>query len=727
MKAQKPHSKLDKLKDIIAKWGEAHIPFYVISFIVVVAILAFGVVPEHASWEIGKVATQDLIADRSVSFEDTQATQALQAEALQGFEEPITIDLQEFNRTTLATFDKRYDALLAILFPAGEEGEEGAEGEADAALPETAPDAQRQALAEQLKITLSDDQWTRLQNTDKDRLDMLHAHVVGMMSDVASLGVSSDDVAQAENTIRNRIMEFSSFSDSEKVIFLALLDGVVMVPTAKVDQRQADIQKNAILQEVDPVHHTIQKGQLIVSRGDVITPTQYDAIRALDYTSDGSRITVILGLVILVFLVYFLIHVYLRHFLLTYNAPKWRQWYIIILTVILLAVLSFPVVTAISITANEDIASQVGFMIPIPAAAMLIGVLIGGRVAVLTLLMLSVLLGVYTGNVYFLFAAVAGGMVGIVQTKRVARRGDLNYATLYISLAVSLVVIAHGLITGLSVREILLGLVFALGNGFLSVVLTIGVLPFLESAFRVTTSLTLLELADPSMPLLRRLSEEAPGTYHHSILVANLAENAALAIEADSLLVRTAAYYHDVGKLKRPAFFSENQMSGENPHDKIGPSLSTLIITAHVKDGVAMAKEAKIPETIIDLMAQHHGDTTVAYFYNKAKEEDEDIPEENFRYHQRKPQTREAAILMMADTVEAAVRSQAGKLTAGEMSGFIRQLIDQKQADGQFEECDLTFRDLRKIGDAFTKIMTGVYHKRIEYPDQKQLRKQLEG
>lgn len=713
MDPQENKSPLQGLRKIPFSLGESHLPYYLISYLVIVLIMAFGVVPEHVSWEVGKVATQDLVADRSITYEDTQATQALKDQALQGFEEPHTIDLQDFNRSTLGAFDNRYDTLVDLLF--AEDGKDSLSSE------ET-----RQAIADKLKITLSDDQWAQMKNLKKDRLDMAHAHVVGLMSDVAGLGVTALEINEAEAAVRNQIMGQVSFSDLEKVLLLGLFEGVSLYPTSKVDYVQSEAQKKALINELEPVRHTLQKGQLIVSRGDVITSSQFDAIRALDYTSDASRLTVISGLAVLVALIFFLIQSYLRHFLLSYNAPKWRTWYLIVLMVTTIAVMSFPLVTAISLPGGEDIAAQVGYMIPIPAAAILIGVLIGGRVAVLTLLMMSLLLGLYTGDVYVMFASVAGGMAGIVQTKRVRRRGDFNYATLYIGFAVGLVVLAHGLIVGLGLREILVGLGLALGNGFLSVILAIGILPFFESAFKVTTSLTLLELADPSMPLLRRLSEEAPGTYHHSILVANLAENAALAIEADSLLVRTAAYYHDVGKLKRPAFFSENQLTDENPHDKIGASLSTLIITAHVKDGVALAREAKVPETIIDLMAQHHGDTLVAYFYNKAREEDEDVLEENFRYHYKKPQSREAAILMMADTVEAAVRSRAGKLSAGEISGFIRQLIDAKEADGQFEECDLTFRDLRKIGDAFTKIMTGVYHKRIEYPDQKQLRKQLE-
>jgi putative nucleotidyltransferase with HDIG domain len=244
-----------------------------------------------------------------------------------------------------------------------------------------------------------------------------------------------------------------------------------------------------------------------------------------------------------------------------------------------------------------------------------------------------------------------------------------------------------------------------------------GVLPYLENIFGITTSIKLLELANPSQPLLKKLMTEAPGTYHHCIMVGNLGEAAAEAIGANGLEVRLGAYYHDIGKLKRPYFFAENQFSGNNPHNNMTPQLSTLIITSHVKDGIEMAKEAKLPPIIIQMIAQHHGDSLVSFFYSKAKETDPQAKERDYRYEQPKPQTKEAAILMMADTVEAAVRSKKNA-TPGQIEGFIRTLIKGKLNDGQFDECELTFRDLELIAEAFTRVINGIYHKRIEYPPQ---------
>ena len=206
-------------------------------------------------------------------------------------------------------------------------------------------------------------------------------------------------------------------------------------------------------------------------------------------------------------------------------------------------------------------------------------------------------------------------------------------------------------------------------------------------------------------------------------MVANLAEAAALRIGADAQLVRTAAYYHDIGKIKRPEFFSENQMTDFNPHDKISPNLSYLILTTHVKDGVALAKEARLPKTIIDIISQHHGNTVVGYFYHKAKKLDPEVKADDFRYPQKRPQTREAAILMIADTVEAAVRSSINHLNHAQVAGFIRTLINDKMNDKQFIECNLTYRDLNEITDEMVRMINSMYHKRVAYPDKKSLLK----
>jgi putative nucleotidyltransferase with HDIG domain len=217
---------------------------------------------------------------------------------------------------------------------------------------------------------------------------------------------------------------------------------------------------------------------------------------------------------------------------------------------------------------------------------------------------------------------------------------------------------------------------------------------------------------------------EAPGTYHHSVMVGNLAETAAEEIGADSVLVRVGALYHDIGKLKRPYFFIENQFSRENPHDRIAPSLSALILTSHTKDGLEMAKQHNLPESLQQIILQHHGDSLASFFYNKALEENPDISEEIFRYSGPNPQTKEAALVMLADGVEAAVRASSGA-NPGKIEGIVRKIINDKLNKGHLGQCDLTFRDLDKIATAFVKVLSGIYHTRIVYPDMPPARKAL--
>jgi putative nucleotidyltransferase with HDIG domain len=249
-------------------------------------------------------------------------------------------------------------------------------------------------------------------------------------------------------------------------------------------------------------------------------------------------------------------------------------------------------------------------------------------------------------------------------------------------------------------------------NGLLSSILTNGSLPFLEHAFGINSAVRLLELSNPGHPLLKRLLLEAPGTYHHSLLVANLAEAAAQAVGADALLARVGSYYHDIGKVRRPYFFVENQMGGENPHDKITPALSTLILTSHVKDGVEMAREFKLPEPVVAIIEQHHGTGLITFFYHKALESDakDTVREEDFRYDGPVPRSREAAIVMLADAVEAAVRALSDP-TPGKIEGLVRKLIKDKLSDGQLDESDLNFKDLDRIAGAFVRVLAGIFHR----------------
>ena len=301
------------------------------------------------------------------------------------------------------------------------------------------------------------------------------------------------------------------------------------------------------------------------------------------------------------------------------------------------------------------------------------------------------------------------------------QRNDIIYATLGIGLLCGILNFLIGNMVSINIKEVIINSLLTIVGVLISGILTIGILPFIENTFDVVTTLKLLELSNPNSPLLRKLLMESPGTYHHSMLVANLAEMAAEEVGANPVVTRIGAYYHDVGKTSRPYFFKENQIGNENPHDKITAALSARIIISHVKDGVELAKEYKLPKVIQDIIAEHHGTTFVKYFYITEKNNSDDpdsINEDDYKYPGPIPSTKESGIIMLADSVEAAVRSIT-EPTSEKIEQMVSNIIDGKIKDKQLNNCDLTFKDLDKIKECFLKALKGIYHQRIEYPTEK--------
>jgi putative nucleotidyltransferase with HDIG domain len=351
---------------------------------------------------------------------------------------------------------------------------------------------------------------------------------------------------------------------------------------------------------------------------------------------------------------------------------------------------------------------------------MLISILLDLRLGVIVNLLLALAISFITkGDQGFLYTAIIGGTFAAFIVSGANQRSRLSASGLVIAIMNAVIISCIGLINKSSASTMVNNAALVAVNGMLSTIFTIGILPFFEITFNIITPLKLLELSNPNQPLLKRLLMEAPGTYHHSLMVGNLAEAAAEAINGNALLARVGAYYHDVGKLKRPNFFKENQLS-ENPHDRMTPNLSTLVITSHTSDGVEIAEKYKVPPAVREMISQHHGTTLVAYFYYKAKKGDkaDSIKQDDFRYQGPRPSSKEAAVVMLADSVEAAVRSMADK-TEGKMEGLIRKIIKDKLDDGQLDHCDLTLKDLDTVAKAFIRVFGGYFHEREEYPEMK--------
>ena len=359
------------------------------------------------------------------------------------------------------------------------------------------------------------------------------------------------------------------------------------------------------------------------------------------------------------------------------------------------------------------------FLIPFACGPLLLSILLDYKVSiVISALNILLISPVVDFNVEITIIALVSTIVGSTILKRVQQRNDILYSSIYIAAFNMIITFSMGTLISNNILDVIKKTGYAGIGSVLAAILTIGFLPLFESMFDIVTVIKLLELSNPNNPLMRKLLMEAPGTYHHSVLVANLAELATEAVGGNPVLARIAAYYHDVGKTKRPYFFKENQTGKENPHDKISPNLSTLIITSHVKDGLDMAKENNLPKVIQDVIQQHHGTTLVKYFYYTAKnnaENPEEIKEEDFRYLGPIPQFKESGIIMLADGVEAAVRSISDP-TKGKIEEMVNNIIKDKLNTGQLDDCDLTLKDLDRIRESFLTSLNGIYHQRIEYP-----------
>jgi len=358
------------------------------------------------------------------------------------------------------------------------------------------------------------------------------------------------------------------------------------------------------------------------------------------------------------------------------------------------------------------------YLIPVTIASMLLTILLDLEVGLVFTFSLGILLGVVS---YFdfklVFITIVAGSLACFSVKEVAHRYRFYRPMLYVSFAY-VVFIYFSESLKLSPSGAILSLCgYGLFNGFISTILTIGLLPIFESVFDVTTDITLLELSDLNHPLLKRLSLEAPGTYHHSIIVGNLAEAGAKAIGANTLLARVGAYYHDIGKVEKPEYFVENQMGAKSKHEKLTPSMSALILESHVKEGVEMAQEANLPQAVIDFICQHHGTTVMSYFYNKALEQGagQDLKDE-YRYPGPKPHSKETAIVMLADAVEAASRVLEDPKPS-RIKSLIKKIIDSKLAAGELSDSDLTFKELSAIQHAFLPVLISIFHPRVEYPE----------
>ncbi len=694
-------------------------------FLTVYLILIFVSMPARLDVAVGRPSPRTIYAPRDA--EDSYATEQLREEAARNVSDVYDYDPLVLEGA-LAEIDYFFDQVVEInrmideLETVDEETNdlndepETEDNETDDINDELETEDIIEMFQDLLPEELSDDTLASLL-TNEENLRDLQERLNNSVKEVFEGGIRENEEESARRRLTQEIALYPS-SASLKRVAEALVEPLVEV-NEFYNEEATEEKKELAREEVEPV--IILRNTLIVSEGEPVTEHQYSQLEDLGLIR-GQRADypAYTGLLLLLLIVFVLVGIYMSIFVKeVFSSPR------------LLLLLGIVVVITLIFCVAANYFS--GYLIPVAIGVILITVLFGYKLALIINLVLALAVGLITGGDFsFMTVALTGGLVSIYAVTRLSQRSDLARAGFFVAVTNAVVIISSYLYFGNvsleydSLINFSYSMMAGIGNGIFSSVVAIGLLPYLESFFGVTTAITLLELSNPNHPLLKEMLLKAPGTYYHSMMVSNLAESAAEKVNADALLTRVGAYYHDIGKLKRPYFFSENQLSGDNPHTKLTPNLSSLVIGAHPKDGVDIGKKKRLPEPILEIVGQHHGTSMVSFFYQKALESGnrEEISSDKFRYEGPKPQSKEAAIVMLADAVEAGVRSLS-KPSSSRVETMARRMIKDKLEDGQLDQSDLTLKELDQIAESFIYIMSGIYHQRVEYPE-KTLKAELE-
>ncbi len=533
------------------------------------------------------------------------------------------------------------------------------------------------------------------------------------------------DVISKIKTYLPSILTNLGLSDEEIEPTLKLFKNFIS-PNLIYDDESTELRRKAAIAQVPLTKGIVKMDELIIDRHMKVTAEHIEKLKSLSQKraemnlENGGLLVfkttfgqVLFSLIIVCILWLFIAFV---------RPPIWNDWKLMLLLTVIL-ILSLSSLIFLIIKLNQSI-----FLFPIAISAMMIAILVDRGVALGAVVLIALSSGfLYSYDYQLVFINLVIGGVSILALRRIQKRNDILNGGFYIGSAYILLSLTLYLITeSTSGLNLINNLGYSIINATLSPILVLGFVPLFENLFRVSTELTLLELLDLNQPLLRELAINAPGTYHHSLLVGNLAESGARAIGANTLLTRAGAYYHDIGKMEFKEYFIENQSVGsENIHNHLTPSRSAEIIVGHISNGLLLADKYKLPPQIKAFIAEHHGKTRLMYFLAKAqREQGENVREEIFRYPGPKPQTKETAIVMLADVVEAATRSLE-QPTPEELQETVRRMINVRVSEGDLDESPLTLRELTSIEQAFMRVLLGIYHQRIRYPEEK-ITKQIE-
>ncbi|MDM8552040.1 HDIG domain-containing protein [Desulfobacterales bacterium HSG2] len=713
------------------------------------------------SYQLGDVAERDIKAPRDFFIEDKTATEKAYQRAsekiLTVYDRDATL-LPRLNRQVTEAFED-----MQKLFE-----REDSQNKTE---PETRPEAETSAekpsvhdrvwqmkgdFEKKLGISVSEDAF-RLLEREKFSKDIA-AVVIEILTKILGNGVVANkevllresdkgivlrDLGTKTEDVVQNLKQFygpGQYKEMVRIIAKPLIKNVnksivpvivdfsqrLIQPNITLNRSETEERKKNAEDEVKPVLFMVKAGEMLLREGERATKLQLLKLRTLTAHQKKEKVYVrIIGAMVLILCL--LMIMYMLNFNRRGRTSSVHNKDILFISVMLILFFFLPKISSSlfeALTQNRPFsisASSLSFCIPLAASTMTICLFMGLDVAISFALVISICTAVIFQNhfeifIYFLLNCIMGAYwMQNCRERRVFIKAGFKLGFLNMVLATAIDIYIGDYSKNF---KILWDWAFAFMGGIAAGIATAGIAPLLEMAFGYTTDITLHELANLEKPILRRLMMEAPGTYHHSVVVGSMVEAAASEIEANPLLAKVCGYYHDIGKIKKPLYFIENQNNGKNRHDKLAPSMSALILISHVKDGVEIGKKNKLSQVITDAIQQHHGTSFIRFFYEKAKQmKGEDaVKIEDFRYPGPRPQTREAGLVMLADVVEAASRTLDNP-TPSRIQGHVQKLINGIFADGQLDNCELTLKDLHKIAKSFNKILNGIHHHRIEYPE----------
>lgn len=570
-------------------------------------------------------------------------------------------------------------------------------------------------LTDRVIKDLSERVFTALVQASDDELAIAKDLTVTAINNVMNKRISADDVENAKKSLEEEL-KFTTLNSDLKNAAIEL-GRYAVIQNEFYDPEATEELRKQQAESVEPVK--ILQGQIIIEEGKLIRQEEFRQLELVGLLDNKQSYKPFIGLFILISIILSSLYYY---FYQLKEQPEKKHTNLLLFGIIF--ILTFFILKIVSMLQIFNY-SGIGYLFPAAMGGMLIKILIDEKLAILSSIIFSIFGSLlfnegvsgtlnFSVGIYIMFSSLAALLFLSDQNQRskILQAGSFAAAVNLFTIW-ALMFLPNGQFSGLEYGYYILTAIF---SGIGSAVLTMGLLPLFETSFGILSTMKLIELSNPNHPLLRKILMEAPGTYHHSVMVANLADAACEAIGANGLLARVGCYYHDIGKTKRPNFFIENQMHRENPHDRLPPDKSANIIISHVTDGAAILKKYNLPKEIIHIAEQHHGNTLLKFFYHKAVQGEQEVKEEDYRYPGPKAQTKESAIVGIADSVEAAVRS-LNQPTPETIESLVKKIVSDRLQDGQLNECDLTLKELETVSHSFCETLKGIFHSRIEYPE----------